>query len=271
MKQSENIRKRGMNSVVDRASLEDRLHKLAAAGLGEQDGRTFRAATPEGLLRAVLSELDTVVMPREVRLEVVGGKVLPIEAANRRILSYGPDAEVDWRGIDPSDAEASEGLKKRLLDMIGDAKSVKLTYVPMERDFDPTETGISVAALAEGWNARIGGGGELGEFLDTLMALAGDDGLVLGWLVQEGEVIESIGNEDIADGLRELNESNRSTELLESAGPADAAWRFAAVTDDADGDVATVVACHGSTRILMAVAPGKLGEITDVWRQALAS
>jgi hypothetical protein len=257
-----------MSTVVDRASLEGRLQALAAAGLGEHGGRTFRSRSRAGLLRAILSELDSVVMPRTLRLEA-SGQVLPIEAASLRVLSYGTDAEVDLRGVDPGDETASEAFKTRLMEFLNSADVVKIAYLPMERDFDPTETGVSVATLAEGWGISLSGNGEVGEFLDTFMALSEE--LVLGWLIQEGEVVETVGDVDITDGLGELHASDRCTELLDAAGDEGTPWRFTAATDDAEGAAATVVASRGDTRVLMAVAPGNLGKIADMWRQALVS
>lgn len=254
--------------MVDRASLEGRLQELAAAGLGERGGRTFRASSPAGLVRAVLGELDAVVMPRVLRLQT-SSETLLIEAASRRVLSYGAGSEVDLRGVDPGDDAASEAFKTKLMELLGKTDHVKIAYLPTERDFDPTETGVSVATLAENWNIELSGNGEVGEFLDTFMALSED--LVLGWLIQEGEVVETVGDQDITDGLGELHASDRCAELLAAAGSAAAPWRFAAATDDADGEATTVVACHGDTQILMAVAPGKFGTIADMWRQALVS
>ncbi len=257
-----------MGTVVDRASLEGRLQELAATGLGERGGRTFRAGSPAGLVRAVLSELDAVVMPRALRLEASNATLL-IEAASRRVLAYSAGAKADLHGIEPGDDAASETFKTELMTLLGKTDHVKIVYLPMDRDFDPTATGVSVATLADNWNIKLSGGGEAGEFLDTFMALSED--FVLGWLIQEGEVVETVGDEDITDGLGELHASDRCAELLGAAGADGAPWRFAAATDDADGEATTVVASHGDTQILMAVAPGKLGAVADMWRQALAS
>lgn len=257
--------------MADRASLEGRLHKLSAAGLGAKGARTLRARSAVGLLRSILSELDTIVMPRGLRFEGQGGAILTIEAANRRVLSYGPEPKVDLSGSDPTDPNISAAFKDRLLGFIGSSDTLRVSYLPMDREFDPTETGIAVATLAEAWDISLTANVEAGTFLDTLMALAGEDNLVLGWLIQEGEVVECVGDDDIAEGLQDLNHSERSTELLSASAVDKDLWRFAAVTDDMEGAAATVVASHGDTRVLMAVAPGKLSEIADIWRQALVA
>ena len=256
----------------DRANLEDRLAKLASVGLGEAKGRTLRASTVDGLLGAVLAELDTVVMPRELRLTPAKGAAFPVEAANRRIMSYGTGkALVDLRASDPGDAAVGKAFQKVLVKFLGSNLSLRIAYHPLERDFDPTETGIAVKALAEAWKVPLTGSGDSSEFIDTFMALTGEDDSVLGWMIQQGDVVESAGGDDITDGLRELSETDRVSEVLKAAGAPDEPWTFTALTDDPKGSATMVVASHGQTQILIAVAPGTLSAVSDHWRQALTS
>ena len=254
--------------MSDRPTLADRLTRLASAGFGQGTERTLRASSKSGLLRAILSEADTIVMPRELRLRGGAGKGLALEVANRRILRVRPlSAGAEATTLDPSDETVADTLRGMVADALGAASSARVAHWPLERDIDPAEPGFSVRTLSEAWSVPLEAprDGD-GDTLDRFLSAAGS--ALPAWLMISGEVSESFGDEDLVASLVTLSEGDLSGSLQERHGAE--AWLFAAIGKGGTDGHHRAVAVLGETLFLMAIAPGKLGEVADLWREALA-
>jgi hypothetical protein len=255
--------------VTNRPILEDRLVKLAAAGLGEGRERRLQAERPEALLRAVLVEIDTLVLPRELRIRNLAGHTVSIEAAERRVLALREfDNHGQPRAEKPVSSEDANAILASLSGLIGDDATIHLSWSPLGRDFDPAETGISAVALSEVWEMPLtdAHAQEAGDAIDTFLSHALDR--IRAWVMISGDVSESFGDDGLIEGLNSLAESDRG-KAVESVGRAtDDPWYFVILSDAHKGD-ASVLAEIGGTRLLMAVAAEDVGEVADAWRNAL--
>ncbi len=247
----------------DRTALTERLRRLAAAG-GDGGARRIRAADSGALLAAILFEADTVVMPRQLRI-AGAGPALVLEVASRRVLRALPEGGAAL-APDPGDAASLEGLRDMLAAALGAAAEAQVTHLPLWREVDPTEPGVSVAALAESWGLALTGGrdGSEAEVLDRFLSAAG--AALPAWLMLSGQVRESLGDDDLLDGLAALGESPLAAALMARRG----AWRFAAVGPYTEEAPHRAIGALGELLFVMAIAPGKLAEVADHWRRALA-
>jgi hypothetical protein len=255
--------------VTDRSALEQRLQRLASAGFGDGAVRTIRAGDPDGLLRAILFEADTVVMPRELRLEGASGAGLALEVANRRVLrARAPTGGAGPAPMDPGDPEAQERLRKMLLAMLGAGAEVRVQHTTLGRDIDPAEPGISVGAIAESWGLPLSRPPREDDasVLDAFLSACDDD--LPAWVMIAGEVSESFGDDDLVEGLIALSKSGLAERLRDRSGRDE--WRFAAVGPFVEEAPFRAIAALGSTLFVMAIGPGRFGKVTDRWRRALA-
>lgn len=250
-------------------SLHRRLAQLAAAGLGQGAGRTVRAAGREELSRTILREADTIVMPRELRVEGAAGQGLALEVASRRILRVRDlDDPSGERALLLDAAGVGDALRDKIGALAAAGSAVRLVHGRVGRDIDPAEPGISVRALAEAWNVTLETPlpGAAGEVLDTF--LSGEAGALLAGVMFAGETSESFGDEKLVEALLALTEAEL-TAALRQAGAAES-WRFAVLGPATEGGPHFALAAMGETLFLMAVAPDDIAGVADRWRRALA-
>lgn len=247
--------------------LADRLERLAAAGFGDAGGRMLRASGTEPLLRAILFEADTIVMPREMRLEGRAGRGLALEVANRRILRARALGGAEPVALDQADPETPETVRRMILAMLGDETAARVEHLPLGRAIDPAEPGISVRVIAEAWDVPLEApaAAEDGEILDGFLSVATE--MLPAWLMVSGEVSESFGDEDLLDGLIALGEGPLARAIVARKGGE--RWRFAAAGPFVDEAPWRAVAALGGTLFVMAIAPGQLGAVCEHWRRAL--
>lgn len=251
----------------DRSALTERLQRLASAGFGDGAERTIRAGGPDGLLRAILFEADTIVMPRALRLEGAGGAGLTLEVANRRVLCA-RQTTGERTPMDPADEGAVDRLRDLLMAVVGTGAAARIRHAPLGREIDPAEPGISVGVLAETWDLALTGRRDEsdGEVLDGFLSAVGE--ALPAWLMIAGEVSESFGDEDLVEGLVALSESGLAIRLRDRTGRDP--WRFAAVGPYVDEAPHRAIAAIGETLFVMAIAPGKLASVADLWRRTLS-
>lgn len=219
-------------------------------------------------MRAVLVEADTIVMPRELRIRGGSGEGFALEVANRRILRVRPLSSSGIpTALDPADETAAETLRGLIVDALGPSTSVRLAHWALERDIDPAEPGMSVRGLAEAWSLPLDAGRDGdGDALDQFLSAAAT--ALPAWLMISGDVSESFGDEDLVASLLELHDSGLPDELKKRG--SSTTWLFSAVGSTAPGAQHRAVAVLGDTIFLMAIAPGRLGEVADLWRDALS-
>ena len=257
--------------MSNRAILEERLVKLAAAGLGEGHERRLRAARADVLLRAVLVELDTIVLPRELRLRNGSGEAIAIEAAERRILALRVfDSAGNPNAQKPVSSEDAEAIRNSLLTLVGEKSELFLSWSPLGRDFDPAEPGISSVILAEAWGMMLASPAarEAGDVIDGFLSRAQDS--ILAWVMTSGDVNESFGDEAQIDLLTDLAAKPDGRLIHGEDGASMEPWQFVVLGQDPAAG-AHVLIDIGGTRLAMALAPGSIGAVTDLWRDALTA
>ena len=247
-------------------ALEDRLARLASAGLRDGAERELRVPDAANLLTAILREADMIVMPGELRLEGQDGPGLALEVANRRILRAVPFTHgAATLTVNQGAPETLEALRRMLDLTLGRGASARIAHAALGRDIDPAEPGITVSGLADTWGIDLAPGPRPtpAEALDGFFAAAGD--ALTAWTVLDGATAERFGDGARAEALADLAESPDLERLREEA--SEDAWRFvAAASGDAGSRAALFV---GGTTVLMEIAPGRLGEIADRWRRAI--
>lgn len=257
--------------MSNRPILEERLVKLAAAGLGEGRERRLRAARADVLLRAVLVELDTIVLPRELRLRNGSGGAIAIEAAERRILALRAfDSAGNPNAQKPVSSEDAEAIRNSLLDLVGETSELFLSWSPLGRDFDPAEPGISAIILAEAWGTMLASPAarEAGDVIDRFLSRAQDS--ILAWVMISGGVSESFGDESRTDLLTDLAEQPDGRLALGEDGVSAEPWQFVVLGQDPAAGARGLIDI-GGTRLAMVLAPQSIGSVTDLWRDALST
>lgn len=254
--------------MSDGTGLRSRLARLAATGFGDGAGRTIRALDAEGLLRALLLEADTVVMPRELRIEDGDGGGFALEVASRRILTardLGPGGAPV--AMNPEDPAARETLQAMIDRLASKGATARIFHGRLGREIDPAEPGVSVRALAEGWNVTLEAAapGEAGEALDNFLSEQSE--ALLAWVMVSDETSESAGEEAYVETLLALAEGDLASRLRETAD--EGAWRFVALGPVSDDGPHLACAALGEALFLMAVAPGEIANVADRWRRAL--
>ena len=237
--------------MTPRSALEERLARLAEAGVAGADGRVLRAADGHALRRRLLRHLDAVVLPRSLDI-AVGERGLRLDLANRRILRVeAPETTLEG-------AEVTSTAVARTVDsVLADATSAALRVGPPSGAFDPSRAGISVATLAGAMGvsldpAEVGAGA-----MEALLARARS--ISTAWLMQSEGVLEGAGPDDLTARLR--------SRMPAAAGDAEP-WRLLALCWT-DGQGAVFV-LQGEARLALAVEPGAFGQIADFWRDLVA-
>lgn len=251
---------------MSRPTLEHRLTRLASAGFGQGAERTLRASDPDALLRAILIEADSVVMPREIRLRGAGHGTA-LEVANRRLLRAraldGPKDPVTLDAADPSHADTVRSL---IVDAIGASAMVRLGHWPLDREINPAEPGMAIQVLAEAWGISLEPSDPNdGAVLDRF--LSGAARALPAWIMLAGDVTESFGDERLLDDLLKISEGDLGSSLRGQA--TSTPWRFVALGTGARKTPYAAIAIVGETVFLMSIARGRLGLVADAWRTAL--
>jgi hypothetical protein len=142
-----------------------RLSAMVAKFGGEPErrsphGRVLTAAEPQGLIEAVLEEIDETVLARELQFRNGRGEEVRLEVSGRRLLrvaSVTPKELADTGGaaigamISDADGAASRGLAEVLWTMATDSPSFAVVSRKLSCRPDPAETGCSPEALRASW------------------------------------------------------------------------------------------------------------------------
>lgn len=251
---------------MNRPTLEERLTRLASAGFGQGVERTLRANDSDALVRSILIEADSVVMPREIRLRGTG-KGTALEVANRRLLRAraldGNKAPVVLEAADPAQMETVRGL---IVEAIGASSMVRLGHWPLDREIDPAEPGMSIQALAGAWGISL----EQADTDDAAVLdrfLSGAAKALPAWIMLSGDVTESFGDERLIDELLPMSEGGLAAAVRDQL--VSDRWRFIAVGTGTRKTPHAAIAMVGETMFMMSIARGRLGVVADAWRAAL--
>lgn len=254
--------------MSSRAALTERLRRLAAAGLSGGAAREFRDVDAADLVSELLFEADSIVLPRQLRIESDEGQGLTLEIANRRILrAQVPGSDAVPVIFFPSDPDAGRTLRGMVDAALGSGPVVRFGHAPLGREMDPAEPGISVRAVAEAWGVQVAPSGDksTAEMLDAFLSEASD--LLPAWVIVAEGASEICGEDDLIDGLVALAETGIAKRLRDRGGRD--AWRFAAMGPFLEDAPFRAIGAVGETLFLMAIAPDALDEVAGHWRKAI--
>ena len=269
----------GRGFVNGKATLEQRLLRLASAGIAGPAGQMLRAPGPGAILSRLLSEVDETILPRRVHVNGAGGGPVTFSAANGRLLrieaavvegDFDDLVNTEFDGSDLVIAERLKGLFEAILDG-GDTMTIRREAEAGE--LDPGRAGLSAATLAEAWDTPLGThvrAGEAGDSIDTF--LGGIQDIVTAWMLTgvETEESESAGDEEKAEELLAFAEARRETgeALRHSAETMGEQWVFLALhRAEGSGDV-TVILSVDKILLYLTADRDALGELSDIWRDA---
>ncbi len=147
--------------MSDKQRLRDKLAKLQQGiGAGDTGGRRLDAENKDGLLSAILQEIDETVLGRLLTLENSKGATIGMEVASRRIMRFiklppedkpGEEAGMVDQAIDTIDGPEAVTFLALLVDLIGEETSLLVRSTKINRTVNPTEIGCSPDALANLW------------------------------------------------------------------------------------------------------------------------
>lgn len=257
--------------MTDKAMLEARLRDLVASGVSGPDGRVIRAVSPEKLLVRLLREIDQSIMPRDLRVETGSGRVLEIGAANGRLDRLGAAKPasllngLEGPAIDSSDPELPGKLQACFGAFLDGETMLHISYAPPAGVMDRTSAGPSAHALAKSWEVALSplDADDPAARVDAFMARAKE--LMIGWILTDMDLSESqaAGDEAMVDALGEA-----ANGLLDLIADAPQGWDVMALAADGDDDM-TCMLWAGETVVLAGLARSALGEVADLWRDAM--
>ncbi|MEO0654194.1 MAG: hypothetical protein AAFY77_04935 [Pseudomonadota bacterium] len=246
--------------MSEKATLEQKLNRLTASGVAAGGARAL-TGPPETLLHLILREIDDIVLPRVLHLDIAGGRNVSCEVTSRRLLRVlgkvgGAAGKLDGTALAADDAETVAKLRAYLEAAIGKSTAVAATHKMLERSVEPGEMGISALALAEAWGMPLDGGAsrDARAVVEDLAAHAGD--AVLAWHVEGGD---AGGDPALIATLKELPLGPDGGLLASTPGPA------LSLVQRADGSV-LVVGRQGATGFALAAQPAAKDALVARWR-----
>jgi hypothetical protein len=126
-------------------------------------GRVLNAVNPQGLLEAVLSEIEETILGRQLWLRNARGEEVRLEVSGRRLLRMSSVAPKELAGtsealigasIIDAHGPASCAVAEVLSAMAKDSSSIAIVSSKLPRCPDSAETGCSTEALRASWTRR---------------------------------------------------------------------------------------------------------------------
>ena len=267
-----------MNGKV---TLEQRLIRLASSGVAGPAGQVLRAPGPDALLSRLLTEIDETVLPRRVHLDGAGGGSLTFAAANGRLIRIeaaavpGGHDDLLNQAFDPGDTGVAERLKALFVALTAGGDTVTIRRETTADGLDPGRAGLSAETLAEAWGVRLrptGEAGGAGSAIDSFLGAVHE--IAVAWMLTGVETTESesAGDEERVDELLAFAEARRETgeAVRHAAETMGEPWNLLALHRAAGAEDVTVILSVEGILLYLAAPRARLGEITDIWRQAIA-
>lgn len=271
--------------VTGRGKLEERLQKLAAAGVAGPGGRALRSVSQAVLLRRILDEIGETVLPRRLRLSAGEDRAVVLTAANGRLLriegvegggALGDAAgEVSGRPFEPADVSLAEPLRALFLALARGVDTVMIRHEAFDNALDPERAGLSAEALADAWGiaGTADGATPAADAIDDFLARSQD--LVSAWLLTSVAAPDSegAGDQDRVEELSAFAEARRETgEVARMAGLAGGApWSVLMLHRARRAPDATVAVAAGDILLYVTIPHDRLGDLADRWRLAVGA
>lgn len=148
--------------MSDTQRLEDKIAKLNAAGLGvTASGREIKAPDSDGFVRAILNEIEEIILARELLFENSSGETLGLKVVNRRLLrvSNQSDEKLTRLAAPILEQDFSQesgllisGLFDFLTEFLKDTSKLIVSTKKLEQVPNPADIGCSPEALAQAWS-----------------------------------------------------------------------------------------------------------------------
>ena len=260
-------------AVNDFARLQEKIAKLRDRERAPGDGRALRAPDANGLLAALLQEIDETILARRMTLTLKGGRSVSLAVANRRlqgVLAPAPSGLSAVAGVALKGAEddAAQTIRTGLQDLFEGGGSVPVLAVRLGKDDLGSDAGVAAVLLGRAWSVDIApkGPADPGEVIGTFLASLGEAARC--WLRIEGEdIVAQSGAEadqarlaDTAAFFLDAYLNRRDSVVGVARGPkmvALEAGENALVFIDGEGHSAFVTASAGA-----------LGRIAALWQAA---
>ncbi len=254
--------------MKDRRRLE---HKIARSGTPDGpigvDGRELVAADRGSRLRAVLQEIDEVILPSTLTFRNDAGHTLALEVANRRVLRIEniPVPRTDEDGEFPTArlVEAIEGF-------VAGEGVLKVRSAKLGRQISPDEIGCSSETLAKELAIDLYGGASedlidrFGTFVDSCAGFS-----TASFRLDASGIVQKSGPEEDTRRLAALAESDllamdRQFDRC-SRGVAPARCAIVGSGDDGARSIAYVKA--DTSLALILVASEHVPEVNALWHR----
>ena len=253
--------------MTGKSTLEEKLERLAAAGMAEPGGRRIEGEGDE-LITGILREIDDIVLPRRLIFETPLGRKAICEVTRRRILrvsgNVGASEAIAGTDLSADDVTERDDLRAYFNGLIAGASFLRVTSAALGRDVSPADIGVSARHLADSWGLRFerADSEEAAARLDDYLAELGKD--VSAWILSGGDDQASSGDADAVGELETLLAGD-SPPIL----PDGQTIAFASVSRP-DLSVAYIVARFGTTHLSLRLPNESAVEAARLWRKVVA-
>lgn len=180
------------------ARLEEKLAKLRYRERAPGEGRKLRGAGADGLLAAIVTEIDETILPRRLTFDLPEGAV-HLAVANRRLQALlgpapasVPETLVGQKLPDVEEPAVAE-LGTVLKTLLADAEAVGVSAKRLSENFG-SDIGVPAEHLPRVWSVKAKNALSPTETLEAF--LSGLDAKAVAWLRIEGEEVTGQGGDE---------------------------------------------------------------------------
>ncbi len=247
---------------VQRDELARLLVKLSAPLPDASGGRYLRPSARQGLLSALLDEIDNTVMARCLRIEAPDGAVLLLEISNRRLLDVSAEAEVSDRAHDQALSMGELGFAsledltqlRALLERHCGGPDLRVESLRPSGRVGVEQTGVSVATLRQAFALEMPAPQPSASIAEFAAACVAD---VLCWQANTGE---AGGDDSLQDAFEAVWELWPEGLLAREQAPA-----LTILSPDDPSDPPLLLAQDGEEAVAMLLEPQSEPRIAAIW------
>ncbi|MEO1455812.1 MAG: hypothetical protein AAFV31_18555 [Pseudomonadota bacterium] len=247
--------------MTDKTTLDQKLERLAASGLAPGGAHTL-SGNADDILRRILRQIDDIVLPRSLRLESAGRRVVTCDVTARRLVRVaglgGAVAGVEGQTL--GDDTMHEPLRAYFEALVASGAPLQATVTELDRAVEAGEMGVSARALADAWGLPLEPRALLtgDRLIETLVNGLGD--AVLAWR-SDGATHQSGGSDELAQDLTALPLGPDTPLLPPGISPVMTTITLA------DGEVAICTARAADTTLALSVKAAAANDVLRLWRQ----
>ena len=264
--------------MSDFSRLEDKLAKLRQRERAPGEARKLRGADADGLLAAIVAEIDETILPRHLSFALDENSAIHISVANRRLqalLSPAPkgiDAALVDQELPDADDPKVLALGVGLRKVLGEADSLTVSGTRPKSLF-ASDIGVPTTQLTRVWGistdeaATIDPAELLGKYLTTITAE------VNAWLRIEGEAVTDQGGD--SDAVADLGEKaalflDGYFSKFDTAFPEPSDSCGTVISPASDKAAALFFIEYGELSALISAKPDKVLALASRWQKLIA-